>query len=223
MPRSHSEVDAVDFKVEVSMNPRSHILQSIGVAMVLAIGMASAARAEDLSQPVLLVASPSLDGTPFEQAVVLAAPLPNGGHIGFVVNMPTTVNLQTLFPNDAGARTVTEPVYIGGPQFLRALFVIAPKAPEGSSAVPLMPGLVVLVDAATIDRVIATTPNDVRYFLGLTLWGADELEGEIDQNAWEVRPADADTVLRAKAPGLWNFLRGPWVNLDMGVQLRPVG
>jgi putative transcriptional regulator len=205
------------------MKRLSRMLQSTGVAMILAIGIASPVRAADLSQPVLLVASSTLDGTSFEQAVMLAAPLPNGGHIGFVVNRPTTVKLQALFPDDAGARTVTEPVYIGGPQLVPGLFVIAREAPEGSSAVPLMPGLVALIDKETIDHVIATTPNDVRYFLGLRLWGADELQGEIDQNAWEVRPADADTVLRAKAPGLWNALRGPWVNLDMGAQLRPVG
>jgi putative AlgH/UPF0301 family transcriptional regulator len=178
------------------MKRLSRMLQSTGVAMILAIGIASPVRAADL---------------------------PNGGHIGFVVNRPTTVKLQALFPDDAGARTVTEPVYIGGPQLVPGLFVIAREAPEGSSAVPLMPGLVALIDKETIDHVIATTPNDVRYFLGLKLWDADELEDQVDQGAWEVRPADVDTVLRAKAPGLWNSLRGPWVNLDMGARVRAAG
>lgn len=205
------------------MKPLSHTLQSLGVVLGLAIGIASAADAADVSNPVLLVASAALDGTSFEQAVVLAAPLPNGGHIGFVVNKPTTVKLQTLFPDDTNARKVTEPVYLGGPQLLSGVFVIARKAPEGGPAIPLMPGLVALLDAAAIDRLIATAPNDARYFVGLMLWDADELEDEVGKNIWEVQPADADTVLRAKAPGLWNSLRGPWVNLDIGTELHPAG
>ena len=183
------------------MNPLFRILRSFGTALVLTIGMASAADAADVSSPVLLVASGALDGTPFEQAVVLAAPLPNGGHIGFVVNKPTAVKLQTLFPDDVNARNVTEPVYMGGPQLLPGLFVIARNAPEGSKALPLMPGLVALLDAAAIDRLLATSPNDARYFVGLMLWDADELEDQVGKNVWEVEPADADTVLRAKAPG----------------------
>jgi putative AlgH/UPF0301 family transcriptional regulator len=43
-----------------------------------------------------------------------------------------------------------------------------------------------------------------RYFVGLILWDADDLENQVDQKAWEVRPADADTVLRPKASGLSN-------------------
>ena len=78
-----------------------------------------------------------------------------------------------------------------------------------------MPGLFAVLDAAALDRVIETMPNDARYFVGLMLWDADELEEEVSQNAWEVRRADVDTVLRAKAPGLWNSLRSPMASLQL--------
>ena len=83
------------------------------------------------------------------------------------------------------------------------------KAPaNGDSVVPLMPGLVVAIDGDTVDRIIETTPNDARYFVGLMIWAPEELDEEIEQGAWNVRPADVDTVLRAGSPGLWKSLSG---------------
>jgi putative AlgH/UPF0301 family transcriptional regulator len=182
----------------------------LGAIAALLIGMTGVVHAEDLSEPVLLVASSMLEGSAFAQTVVLAAPLPNGGHIGFILNRPTSAKLGTLFPNDDAAQKVNEPVYIGGPAMLNGVFAVTRNAPsDGGTVVPLVPGLVAVLDASTVDRILATRPNDARYYAGLMLWEPDELEKEVGANAWEVRAADADTVLRAKSRGLWNALRGP--------------
>lgn len=184
----------------------------VGAVWLMVIGL-SVARAAGLSEPVMLVATSALNGSPFEQTVVLAVPLPNGGHIGFIVNKPTSVTLAKLFPDDAAARKVTEPVYFGGTGLLPGVFAITRRAPQGADKVlPLMPGVVAAIDGATVDRIIETAPNDARYFVGLMLWDEDELEAEVRGNAWELRPADVATVLPTKATGLWNSvrtLRGP--------------
>jgi putative transcriptional regulator len=175
----------------------------------------AAAHAADLSQAVILVASQELGGSPFEQTVVIATPLPQGGHIGFIVNRPTTMKLETLFPDEARARNVKEPVYLGGPALVPAVFALMRSAPDGAgAAVPLMPGVVAIVDEATINRVIETTPNAARYFVGMMVWDDDELEKQVAGGLWEVRPAEADSVLPAKAPGLWNSLRKPMAKID---------
>ena len=191
-------------------------LGSFGAVLLIAMAASGPALAADLPDPVILVASPLLDGSPFEQAVVLAAPLPDGRHIGFIINKPTGVKLQKLLPDDTAARNVTEPVYLGGPVLQPGIFAVTRQAPEGAGiVVPLMPGLFAVLDGTAVDRVIETMPNDARYFVGLMLWDADELEQEVSQNAWEVRRADVDTVLRAKAPGLWNSLRSPMASLQL--------
>ena len=191
------------------MKPFLRGLQSFGAFLVLFAGLTGAARAVDLSQAVILVASERLAGSPFEQTVILAAPLPQGGHLGFVVNRPTSVKLETLFPEQASTHNVVEPVYAGGPVMSRGVFAVTRKAPDNSAAIlSLMPGLVMLIDGETIDRIIETRPNDARYFVGLMIWEPDELDEEIDQGAWDVRPADVDTVLPASAPGLWKSLSG---------------
>ena len=66
-----------------------------------------------------------------------------------------------------------------------------------------MPDLFAVFDSVTVDRVIETAPNDARYFLGLVVWMPGELESEIRAGAWDVRPADAETVFQSNATRLW--------------------
>ena len=183
-------------------------LESLG-ALVLAIVFAAGARAADLSEAVILVASDSLTGSAFQQTVILAAPLPKGGHFGFIVNRPTGVRLESLFPEQTSTRNVVDPVYAGGPAMPRALFAVTRNMPHnGGQVLSPMPGLAVVIDADTVDRIIETRPNDARYFMGLMIWAPDELEDQIDRGAWDLRPADIDTALPASAPGLWKSLSG---------------
>jgi putative transcriptional regulator len=182
------------------------------------LALASVARvavADDSSQAVTLVATDVLEGTPFEQTVIVAAPLPNGGHVGFIINRPTDVKLATLFPDEASSRRVDAPVSYGGPMLPRALFALTHKAPDGDSdIVTLMPGLVAVLDAAGVDHIIETTPNEARYFVGLVVWAPEEFAAQVDSGAWDVKPTDPNLVLRVKSGRLWQELRGNKAKTD---------
>ena len=183
---------------------------------VVAVALSTAARSADLSEPMILVASTTLDGSPFERTVVLATPLRDGVHIGFIVNKPTGVKLAALFPEDAAVRGVEDSAYLGGPALVSVMFAVTRNAPESrDAAIPLMPGLFAVVEKDAIDRIIRDTPNEARYFLGMMVWKPGALEEQVGANVWEVRPANADMVLRAKSPGLWHSLHGPWANLEL--------
>lgn len=185
-------------------------LKSFAALLAIAAVVSGAARAADLAEPVILVASSLLDHTPFQQAVVLATPLDDGGHIGFIINKPTNVKLQELFPDDRAAGRVKESVYLGGPAFLESVFALTRKPPESASAaVRLMPGLFAVMDSDAIDHIIATTPHEARFYMGMMVWKPGALEEEVRKNVWELRPADAEVALHAKSPGLWKSLRGP--------------
>jgi putative transcriptional regulator len=192
------------------MNRMLPNLKSLAALLAIAATVSGAARAAGLSEPVILVASSLLDRTPFQQAVVLATPLDDGSHIGFIINKPTGMKLQELFPDDPAAGTVKDSVYLGGPALVPAVFAVTRRPPESAGgAVELMPGLFAVMDGDAIDHIIATTPDDARFFLGMMVWKPGALEQEVRQSAWELRPADADVVFHAKAPGLWKSLRGP--------------
>lgn len=170
--------------------------------VVLALFAAAAVRAgepAELSRAVMLQATDRLGGSPFEETVLVAAPLEQGGHLGFIVNHPTDMKLEELFPDHAPSRKVVRPLYVGGPVLSQAVFALARKAPQGAGTViPLMPGVVAVLDGTGVDQVIEATPNEARYFLGLVLWRPGELAEQVDAGDWRVQSASADGVFNQR-------------------------
>src|ERR1700751_6088423 len=98
----------MQLRMESTMKRLLPILKSFAALLLTASALSGGAAAADLSEPMMLVASSGLEGSPLQRAVVLATPLPDGGHIGFIINRPTGVKLQALFPEDAAASRVKE-------------------------------------------------------------------------------------------------------------------
>lgn len=156
---------------------------------------------------VLLVANPAFEDPMWREGVLLAAPLPSGGHVGVLINRPTTATLGKLFPQHAPSQKVASPVYFGGPFMARSIVaVVRTQDSPGERAVPLADGLFLAVDAPTIDRVIEGAPDAARYYVGLVLWRPGELRQELAKNLWSVHGADIRTVFRNDTGGLWNEL-----------------
>ena len=61
--------------------------------------------------------------------------------------------------------------------------------------------------ANTIDRVIETTPNEARYFVGYVGWRPGELKSEIDRGLWAVQGAELEMVFRKDTESLWEELQ----------------
>jgi putative transcriptional regulator len=158
-------------------------------------------------EAMLLVAHPAFRDLEYRQTVLIAAPAPNGGHVGVILNRPTRRSLASLFPEHEPSKKVVEPVFYGGP-FSRGALVALVKADQapGAGAVPLMKNLYLAFRANTIDHVIEATPNDARYYVGYVGWRPGELRGEIDRGLWTVMSADIDMVFRKDTEGLWEEL-----------------
>jgi len=156
---------------------------------------------------MILVAHPAFRDLEYRQTVLIAAPAPNGGHVGVILNRPTRRSLGSLFPEHEPSKKVVDPVFYGGP-FSRGALVALVHADQspGSGSVPLMNGLYLAFRANTIDHVIETTPNDARYFVGYVGWRPGELRSEIDRGLWSVINADLDVVFRKDTEGLWEEL-----------------
>jgi putative transcriptional regulator len=156
---------------------------------------------------VFLVAHPMFRDLDYRQTVLIAAPAPNGGHVGVILNRPTRRTLGSLFPEHEPSKKVVDPVYYGGP-FSRGALVALVKtdATPGSGSVPIMKQLYMAFRANTIDHVIEASPNEARYYVGYVGWRPGELRGEIDKGLWSVIDADVDVVFRKDTEGLWEEL-----------------
>jgi len=174
------------------------------IGLVLAAGSA-AAQAQD--EAMILVAHPAFRDLEYRQTVLVAAPAPNGGHVGVILNRPTRRSLGSLFPEHEPSRKVLDPVFYGGP-FSRGALVALVRAEHapGTGSVLLMKNLYLAFRANTIDHVIETTPNEARYFVGYVGWRPGELKGEIDRGLWTVTGAELDIVFRKDTEGLWEEL-----------------
>ena len=183
---------------------------SIAARLLLVLAVVAAAsspaRAEE-DDAMLLIAHPAFLDRDYRQAVLLAAPGPNGGHVGVIINRPTKSSLSSLFPEHEPSKKVLEPVYYGGPFSRGALVaVVRSNAAPGAGTVQLMKSLYMAFRVNTIDEVIETHPNDARYYVGYVGWRPGELKGEIDRGLWSVLSADPDVVFRKDMENLWEEL-----------------
>jgi putative transcriptional regulator len=169
------------------------------------LSAAGAALAQE--EAMLLVAHPAFRDLEYRQTVLIAAPAPNGGHVGVILNRPTRRSLASLFPDHEPSKKVIDPVYYGGPFSRGALVALVhtDNAP-GAGSVPLMKHLYLAFRANTIDHVIETTPNEARYFVGYVGWRPGELKSEIDRGLWSVVDADLDMIFRKDTEGMWEEL-----------------
>lgn len=176
------------------------------LALAALAAMAFPAHAQE-DDAMLLVAHPAFRDLDYRQAVLLAAPAPNGGHVGVILNRPTRRSLASLFPEHEPSKKVIDPVYYGGP-FSRGALVALVKGDSagGAGVVPLMKNLYLAFRVNTIDQVIESRPNDARYYVGYVGWRPGELKGEIDRGLWSVLSADPDVVFRKDMENLWEEL-----------------
>jgi putative transcriptional regulator len=179
----------------------------VGLVLLGAFQAAPAQPADLEAKSVLLVAHPELRDPAWRETVLIAAPLPNGGHVGLILNRPTQTRLGELFPDHASSAKVADPVHFGGPFSTDALIaLVRSRESPGAGTFALGAGLYLAVDGSTIDRVIEQTPQAARYYVGLVLWRPGELRAELAKGLWSLREADAGTVFRQDMEGLWREL-----------------
>ena len=191
------------------------------LALCLLPGLAQA-QAEDA---VILVAHPAFRDLEYRQTVLVAAPAPNGGHVGVILNRPTKRSLASLFPEHEPSKKVVDPVHYGGP-FSRGALValVRTDTAPGAGSVMLMKNLYLAFRANTIDSVIESTPNEARYFVGYVGWRPGELKSEIDRGLWAVQGAEVDMVFRKDTENLWEELQqaSRRIRADSGASAAPV-
>jgi putative transcriptional regulator len=160
-----------------------------------------------IDEPVMLVAQPDVRGAIFEASILIVKPMPDGSHVGFIINRKTTATMGELFPDDEASQKVADPLYLGGPDGYNRVFAMVDKRDTaGKDAMQMIPGVFLVSDAKQIDRVIASDPEHARFFLGMVTWEPGQLDDELDRGYWYVDQADAKLVLEKKTDGLWEEL-----------------
>jgi putative transcriptional regulator len=176
------------------------------LGLIAALFVTLPAAAADIDAPVILVAKRQLTDRLYGATILVARPIGQDQHIGFIVNRPTKVTLGQLFPQHAPSQKVPDPVFLGGPINSESIFaLVQTKKNPGGRSVKLLDNLFAVIDGKLVDDVIEKAPSQARFVAGLVAWRAGELEEEIKRGAWFVLAADSGLVLR-NPDGLWEEL-----------------
>jgi putative transcriptional regulator len=181
---------------------------SLLTAMILAL-CAPLAEAADLTQTVLLVAKRNLRDRLYGSSILIAKPIGDERHVGFIMNKPTSMTLGKLFPKHGPSQKVIDPVYLGGPMGPEVIFAMVKDAKSpGGRSLQLANGVYLAYDSAVVDRIIENEPQQARFFAGMVLWAPSELDEEVRRGLWCVLDPQPDLLLRKTTDNLWEELVG---------------
>ena len=176
-------------------------------ALALGWGALAHAAGSPESEAVMLVAKRELHDPIYGETILIARPVGEGRHVGFILNRPTKILLEEAFPDHGSSKAVQGPLYLGGPSGVDAVFaLVARHDSPGRGSMELSPDLYLVIAADTVDRIIESDAEHARFFAGVVVWQPGELEEELKRGVWYVLDPEPDLVLPPKTEGLWQQL-----------------
>ena len=180
----------------------SNELGSSDLATVLPV---QSKNAKNLGAGKLLVASRDLADPNFAQTVVLLVHYDAQGVVGLVLNHRTDVPLSQVLEELKGAKDRSDPVYVGGPVELPAVFALLKSSAKVEGAEHIFGGVYLISAKPVFEQTISSRPDPgvFHVYLGYAGWTKDQLQKEVELGAWFIFPADASTVFNSDPDSLW--------------------
>lgn len=151
----------------------------------------------------LLIAEPSiLNDDSFNRTIILITEHTNKNAIGFIINRALDFTVNDLLPEINSDFTV----YEGGPveqdnlYFVHQVPHLIPESIEVSDGMYWggnFETLKVLLNGNLLKK------TDIRFFLGYSGWGKNQLDNEIDINSWFVSENDSENIFAIDEEQLW--------------------
>jgi putative transcriptional regulator len=147
----------------------------------------------------LLIAEPStLGDVSFNRSVVLLAEHNDEGSIGFILNKPLNYTINDLLPEIEASFKI----YNGGPVEQDNLYFIHNIPEIIPNSIEISNGIYWGGDFETTKHLINTgeiNKNNIRFFLGYSGWSVNQLEMEMQENAWIVSENSLKKKLLSKS------------------------
>ncbi|PQJ78754.1 YqgE/AlgH family protein [Polaribacter porphyrae] len=151
----------------------------------------------------LLIAEPSiLNDSSFNRAIVLITEHTDNNSVGFILNRPLEYTINDLLPEIECDFTI----YQGGPveqdnlYFVHRVPDLIPDSIEVDSGIfwgGNFESLKLLLESKTIKA------NEIRFFLGYSGWGQDQLETELASSSWFISENDLKNIFSQNNETLW--------------------
>jgi len=151
----------------------------------------------------LLIASPALIDPSFRRTVVLVTEHTEEGAMGVVLNRASPVAVADAVPHLAQLAEDGACIHVGGPVQPEAVVALA-ELDDASDSAAIALGDIGYLRADADPAELAGGVRRLRVFAGYAGWGGGQLEGELEESAWIVEPAEPDDVFTPDPDGLWS-------------------
>ncbi len=161
---------------------------------------------------LVLISEPFLSDNYFRRSIVYLTEHNKDGSLGFVLNKPLNIKIDEVvedFPD------TDFPISIGGPvsnNTVHYLHTLGDMIPE---SVAVAEGIYWGGDFELIKELIAAgniKSHELRFFLGYAGWSAEQLDGEMNENAWLVSRIPPRMVMQSTDSEFWSDIMASYSN-----------
>lgn len=159
----------------------------------------------EAANSIFLVAGRQLRDPNFSQAVVLVTQHGHGGPVGVIVNRPTQVLLNEVFPKNEGLGRESDKLFFGGPVSRMTLVFVFRSETRPKDALEVLKGVYLSFSSELLSDLLKRPKptRDLRVYAGYSGWAPGQLETEISRGDWYVINADMETILRKEPRTIW--------------------
>ncbi len=151
----------------------------------------------------LLIAHPLLNDGFFNRAVIYMTNNNDEGSFGFILNFKTEFKLRDIRPQ---IKNGNFPIYEGGPVAKDQLFFLHTLGQKVNDSFHVKDNIYFGGDFNDMLQLIEhgkVKQHEVRFFMGYSGWGEEQLEKEIKTTSWMVNDHDSDDLLTINYSDLW--------------------
>jgi len=130
--------------------------------------------------------TPSLDGSYFENSIILIVENNSDGAVGFVVNRPFVRSLNELVEFK---KSKSFPLLEGGPVDQEHIYAVHQRPDLIKGTQSISNGMYYGGDMQAVIEAInlhGATGKEIQLFIGYCGWDAGELEDEVNEGSWEI-------------------------------------
>jgi len=171
----------------------------------------------------LLLASTKLVDPNFAKAVVLIFDHTEEGAAGVIINRPVKKTIADIAEEVFEIRSNWDkPLHLGGPVSgpLAAAHTI-----KALADMEVMPGIYGALAPDHLQELIRKRQEPTLFLVNYAGWGPDQLEDELEEEAWHVMPARSEHLFWTEEHSLWETcikeVSGQAMDEVLGIRIKP--
>jgi len=151
----------------------------------------------------LLIAEPFMDDPNFKRSVILLTEYNQENCFGFILNRALDITVNDVlidFPD------FKAPIYMGGPVEMDNLFYIHTQGDYIEGSKKISDNLYWAGNFDQLKQMVSNNeifPHEVKFFLGYSGWGYQQLNDEIKFGSWIISDSKESTMDDINNPDLW--------------------